>query len=179
MAQSLLCSSDLKFPTISKESQMADNEAFVHQNMVEAGTLTLLGDAIRSAIAWPLPHRQPGRKVATVRYLCQLYRQTLERVLAIEENDAYMDIVSESHPRFEEKLEKLRREHGAYRVAWQEITPRLDRVAATKGNEFEQLCEQISALLRKVDSHLQRESDLNSEAALVDLGGEGGSSNQL
>ncbi len=153
---------------------MTDDQAIIQQNLVEAGALALIGDAICSAILWPFPRRQPGRKVATVRYLCQLYRQTLERIVAIEENDGFMDIVGDSSGRFDGKLEKLRREHEAFRGEWQEIMPRLDRASATNEPEFEQICDQVSSLLDQVDRHLQRESDLLSEAALLDLGGEGG-----
>ena len=153
---------------------MDDHQAILNQNAVEARALGHFADAIRSAVAWPLPRRQPGRKVATVRYLCQLYRQMLERALAIEENDGFMDALSDSDSRFESQVEKFRREHAAIRCGWQEVAPRLDRVSAVNETEFEQICEQVNSLLDQMDRHLQRESDALVDASLIDLGGEGG-----
>ena len=153
---------------------MTDNQAIFQQNSVESGAISHLSDAIRSAITWPFPRKQPGRKVATVRYLCQMYRQTLERVMAIEENDGYMDAVRDSDIRFDDKMDQLRREHNVIRASWQEIMPQLERISPSNEPEFELICDHIVSLLGQVEQHLQREADLIAEAALVDLGGEGG-----
>ncbi len=155
-----------------KQSKMTDIQAIIDQNAIESGALGLLADAIRSATVWPLPRRQPGRKVATVRYLCQVYRQMFERVLAIEGNDGYMDVVSDADSRFEERLERFRREHHGYRAAWQEIMPQLDRVVASNEFDFELICEQINSLLTQIDRHFQRESELISQSSLLDFGDE-------
>src|SRR5260370_35079482 len=69
------------------------------QTLVENGMLMLIREGLRNTLAWSVQDAGIPRKLSTLRFITQSFQRHLERVLALEEHDGYMDLVLHESPR--------------------------------------------------------------------------------
>jgi hypothetical protein len=143
------------------------------QTLVENGLLQQLVEGLRSTLAWKVQGEDFSRKLATLRFITQSFQRHLERLMALEEYDGYMDLVATTDPRLGRRVDALRAEHGQFREAARRVVHRLERIAPTDLAAFNAIGDELRSLLEKVEEHGRKEIALLQEAVAQDSGGEG------
>ncbi len=149
------------------------NDDIAQQTLLEHEMLKHITDALRVTIAWQVQGGDFSRKLATVRFIALSLQRHLDHMLALEEYDGYMDVVAGHNPRLGRQVDTLRREHDQFRTAVNRIVPHLERASSSDSTEFAKVCEEILALLDKLDEHSRKEIALLQEAFKQEEGGEG------
>ncbi len=143
------------------------------QTLLEQGMLNHIMGALRSTIDWKLHGDDLSRKLSTLRFIAQSFQRHLERVLALEEYDGYMDMVGRLSPHLGKEVDALRREHDTFRKAVPRIVARLERISSTDPIPLGTVCDELLVLLDRLEGHSRRESALLQEAINREGGGEG------
>lgn len=143
------------------------------QAAIEHEMLKHIAAALRATMQMKSSGDDFSRKLTGLRFICQSFQRHLEHVMALEEFEGYMNIVTESYPQWSERTVKLRAEHDRFRDALGGLNYRLERTTPDDREAFQQLCEELGALLEQINDHNQRETALIQEAFLYDVGGEG------
>jgi hemerythrin-like domain-containing protein len=143
------------------------------QTFLEHGMLKNITDALRLTIAWQVQGEDFSRKLSTLRFIAHSLQRHLEHLMSLEEYDGYMDRVSQLTPYLGRRVDALRREHDEFRQAVHRILPHLERVSPTDHAEFGKLCDELLALVARLENHDRKEADLLHEAFGQDGGGEG------
>ncbi len=152
-------------------ASVTDSSASV--SWIEHQTLDHIKGALRVTLDWEAPSVSQSRKKSSVRFTLQSFCRHLERVMAIEEEDGYLDVVAEEKPYLEHRLKDLANDHHRFRARIRELAPRLDQVTDWQEEEFCEICQDIRDLLADVDRHDQQEVTLLQETLTMDEGGEG------
>jgi hypothetical protein len=142
------------------------------QTLVENDLLQHLVDGLRSTLAWQV-EGDVLRKLSTLRFIAQCFQRHLERMMALEEHDGYMDEVALLSPRLARRVDVLRGEHGRLREGARRTVVRLEQVEPTDGPEFAAVCADLAVLVDEVEKHSRKEVALVQEAFARDSGGEG------
>jgi len=145
----------------------------VNQTRVEKEMLKLLIEGLHNALAWRIYGEDLSRKLSTLKFVMRSFECHMERLMRIEERDGYMDIVLEKHPHLSKAFEALRKDHDEFRRQIGLIAKGLEHVYPTDLNTLNKICDQVAALLMKVEVHTQKEADLFQEAFERENGGEG------
>jgi hemerythrin-like domain-containing protein len=145
----------------------------IQQTLVEKKLLKVLVEGMKNTLAWRIRGDDMSRKLSTLRFITRSFRSHMERLMALEERDGYMDVVIEKHPHLNKKVEALRADHNDFRVGMKRLTDDLERVLPTDQKALNDLCDGASALLKKVDEHSTKEADIFQEAFEREEGGEG------
>ena len=74
------------------------HQDIAQQTLLEHGMLNHLTDALRSVIDWKFQGDDFSRKLSTLRFIAQSFQRHLERLMALEEYDGYMDMVGGLSP---------------------------------------------------------------------------------
>jgi len=149
-----------------------DHKAISDQVLVEHEMLMHVTNALRTILDWKARDYDLSRQLSSLRFTCGSFQRHLERLMALEEHDGYMDVVIKSHPEFAKEVDLLRKEHDDFRRTLNRTVHRLERVSPDDRPMFSAVCEELLALLEKVDKHSAKETDLLQEAFLRDEGGE-------
>lgn len=149
------------------------NDEIAQQAAIEHEMLKHIAAALRATMQWKLRGEDVSRKLGSLRFISQSFHRHLEHVMALEEYDGYMNVVTESYPEFTERTKKLRSEHDRFRETLGRLNYRLEHMSAADLSSFEESCLQLSKLLEEINDHNQRETALIQEAFLEDVGGEG------
>ncbi len=144
------------------------------QAAIEHEMLKHIASALRSTMQWELTGGDISRKLGSLRFISQSFQRHLDHVMALEEYDGYMNVVTESYPEYTERTEKLRCDHDRFRETIGRINYRLEHISPADFAAFEENCGTLSKLLEEINDHNQRETDLIQEAFFDDVGGEGG-----
>lgn len=148
-------------------------DEIAQQAAIEHEMLKHIAAAMRATIEWKLSGDDVSRKLGSLRFVSQSFQRHLEHVMALEEYDGYMNIVTESYPQLTERTEKLRQEHDRFRETLGRLNYRLERISPAELAAFEENCAELNQLLEEINDHNQRETALIQEAFLEDVGGEG------
>ena len=143
------------------------------QTFLEQGMLNHITDALRSTIDWKLQGDDLSRKLSTLRFMAQSLQRHLERVMALEEYDGYMDMVGRLSPHLGKEVDALRQEHDQFRKAVPRIVARLERISSTDHIPLGIVCDELLVLLEGLEGHNRKEADLIQEAFDREGGGEG------
>ena len=144
------------------------------QTEVEQEMLRQIMEGLRATAGWQVRGPDAARKLSTLQFIGHSFQRHLERLLAVEEDGGYMDLVSASAPQLGRAVDALRAEHDQFRTASRRVADRLERVSASDPAGLAEVCDELLALLRKVEAHNRKEIDLLQEAFAQDEGGEGG-----
>ena len=139
----------------------------------EALAVRRVKDSLRITLDWKAPSVALPRKLSSVAFIIRSLQRHLERQLALEEDGGYMEIVCQEKPNLQDHAERLRDDHDLFRDALRDILPGVEELTPDDEVRFQELCGEINALLRRIDSHDAEEADLLSEVLLTDEGGEG------
>jgi len=145
----------------------------VQQTMVEQNMLLLLVEGLRNTLAWEVQGGDIARKLSTLRFITQSFQRHLERVLAIEEDDGYMGLASQSSLWLGHGIHSLKMEHQQFRREAARIVHRFETVGPDDGDSFARICDELIGLLDRLQAHDDREGQLMQEAFARDEGGEG------
>ena len=149
------------------------NHDIAQQTVVENGMLKLLIEGLRSALAWKVTNDAFSRKLSSVRFITQSFQRHLERLMALEEYDGYMDRLKKKAPQLTRAVSDLKKEHEIFRTGIRRILHGLEHVSSTDYATFAHLCDELLTLLQTLDEHSKKETDLYHEAFEQDAGGEG------
>lgn len=148
-------------------------DEIAQQAAIEHEMLKHIAAALRATMQWKLTGEDLSRKLGSLRFISQSFQRHLEHIMALEEYDGYMNIVTESYPEFTERTQKLRAEHDRFREELGRVNYRLERMSGADLAAFNDNCTLLSQLLEEINDHNQRETALIQEAFLEDVGGEG------
>ncbi len=149
------------------------HDDIARQTLVEHGLLRHITEALRLTAVRKDEAHDVSRPLSTLKFITQSFERHLERLMALEEHDGYMDVVVRTEPRLAKAVDALREEHGQFRGAVGRLTRRLERLSAADPESFAAACDELLLLLDRVDRHSERESRLVHEALGRDDGGEG------
>lgn len=153
--------------------QGIDTRSQANAAWMEHQILDHIKKALRVTLDWKVPSVGMSRKLSSVQFTLKSFQRHLERLMDLEEHDGYMVLVAETKPNLYSRVERLENEHMAFRKAIQSLVPEVDAICEYQGNEFDELCDEIALLLRRVDHHDEEEIELLQETFLFDEGGEG------
>ena len=143
------------------------------QTLVENKMLMLVIEGLRNTLAWNVQGTDFARKLSTLRFIIQSLQRHLERVLALEEYDGYMDLVLQASPQLANSVDALRKEHQQFRKEASQIVHRFEHVSPTDGHSVARICGELVGLLDRLDAHNKKEVNLMQNAFAIDEGGEG------
>jgi hemerythrin HHE cation binding domain-containing protein len=149
-----------------------NRDEIAQQAAIEHEMLKHIAAALRATIGMKTAE-DITRKLTGLRFISQSFQRHLEHVMALEEFDGYMNIVTESYPELTDRTKRLRQEHDRFREELGRLVWRLDRVSSQQVGPFEEVCQELTAMLERVSDHNQREMALIQEAFSCDTGGEG------
>ena len=142
----------------------------LNQARVEQDMLANAKDGLSTALEWQTEGETFTRKLSSLRFAAQNYQSHLERSMAIEEHDGYMDYILEESPQYSKRITSLRKEHDEFRATMSEIMTKLERLAPTDHVGLQVIRQDVHALLRNYEAHNRREASLIQEAVLTDCG---------
>jgi hypothetical protein len=140
---------------------------------MEHQVLEHVKQALRVTINWQAPVVSMPRKLSSLQFTIKSFQRHFERVILIEEEGGYMADVLDVKPHLEERIGQLAGDHLRFRERLRELIPELNDIKEWEEPRFNQVCEDLRALLDEVDLHDAREVDLLQESLLTDDGGEG------
>jgi len=143
------------------------------QAMVEHAMLKHICNALRVTLDWKVEGGDFSRHLSSLRFVAQSLQRHLDRMMALEECDGYMDEVVETCPRLAEKVDALKQDHERFRQAVRRIVSRLDRLPSTDLAAFARTCDALRDLLERLDEHSATETTVIQEAYFQDEGGSG------
>lgn len=149
------------------------HDDLAQQTLVESDLLQALMEGLRAALAWEVRGEDCSRKLGTMRFIARSFQRHLERLIKLEEQDGYMDIVLEAKPFLSSRVNSLKHDHDAFRRALARLIHRLARVTAIDLATLEDVCGDFSELLDRLDVHHRREAKLFHEVFEQEEGGEG------
>ena len=144
------------------------------QAAIEHEMLKHIAAALRATMQWEPTGDDISRKLGSLRFISQSFQRHLDHVMALEEYDGYMNVVTESYPEYTERTEKLRCDHDRFREALGRVNYRLEHITPADVAAFRENCAKLAKLLEEINDHNQRETELIQEAFFEDVGGEGG-----
>ena len=103
--------------------------------------------------------------------MTESFQRHLEHLMALEEDDGYMEVVRECRPEFTSQVDALRTEHDDFRRRLRRATGRLERLSTSDVEHCEQVSQELGALLEQIDAHSRKEVDLLQQSLLQEEGG--------
>jgi len=149
------------------------HDTLAEQMVVEHGMFKHIIDGLQLAIHWQPDGDDIARKLSTIRFISQSLQRHLDRLLALEEYDGYMETVVKVSPQLGKRVDALRREHDQFRKTSHRVLHRLENVSPTDQAAFRDVCAELLTFLADLDKHTQKEVHLLQEAFERDSGGEG------
>jgi hemerythrin-like domain-containing protein len=147
------------------------HQAISQQMLIEHEMLSHLESALRALLQWTSKGQDLSRKLSSLRFMTESFQRHLERLMALEEDDGYMEVVRECRPEFTSQIEALRTEHDDFRRRLRRASARLERLSSIDVEHCEQVSAELNALLEKVDAHSRKEVDLLQQSLLQEEGG--------
>jgi hemerythrin-like domain-containing protein len=142
------------------------------QMLKEHEVLARLSDSLRTAIRWG-QHGDLSRKLAAVQFLTESFQRHLERMLELEEQGGYLEMLEKSHPQFQSRAATFREEHQQFRESTQRLLRGMGQSIVPTQSDVESHFNELTALLEKIDTHNKRELDLLQEMILHHQADEG------
>jgi hypothetical protein len=152
---------------------MSQQQQNMNQAAVEHEALRHIIGALRTVLDWKPAAEDVGRKLSSLRFICQSFQRHLERLMALKEQDGYMTNAVEQMPSLAEKVKVLLRDHDEFEESLHRLILRLEHIAPADKARFDALCQDLEEMLIKLEDHHRREAELMQEAYLRDVGGDG------
>jgi hypothetical protein len=135
------------------------------QMLLEHEILARVSDALRTAIGWSHPGGV-SRKLESLQFLAASYQRHLERMLDLEEQGGYLELVGQSHPDRATELQEFRAEHDRFRKEIEDLLQTMVGLDLPSHDDLLPLLDQITALVDQVDVHNKREMCFLQEIVL-------------
>jgi hypothetical protein len=150
-----------------------DRQEVAQQTQVEQEMLGHIMHVLRTSAAWPVIGTDASRKLSTLRFVAGSFQRHLERLLALEENDGFLDMVRSSAPWLGRKTDALQAQHAGFRAQAQQLVGRFERLSSSDLPGLDAVCADMLVLFGKIDEHNRKGIALLLEATARDEGGEG------
>lgn len=150
-----------------------DSSSTYYQFTVESEVLDHIKNALRGAIMSDGKRMGLDRKVSSVRFVAESLQRHLERLLDLEEEVGYQELLEEIKPHLHDRATLLLKEHMEIRKTLQAIAKMTPNLKPGDEPHFVHFCENVLALLDKVDRHERSERIILQELYCSDEGGEG------
>jgi hypothetical protein len=150
-----------------------DHDDVARQTQVEHQMLQHIMEGVRITVGWQVEGTDATRKLSTLSFMLQSFQRHLERLLALEEHEGYMDLVPANDARLARIANALKGEHQTFRSEAHRFVQRLERMQSTDLDGLAQVCSELLVLLKKIDAHSSKELALLHEAFGQDSGGGG------
>ena len=150
-----------------------DRQDIADQTRIEQELLRHVMEGLRLSTAWQVQGPDASRKLSTRRFVTASLQRHLERLLALEEDDGFLDQVPACAPRLARAAAALRAEHDGFRSEARRVVQRLEPLPATDPAALEEVGRVLVALLDRIEGHNRQEMALVQEALLRDEGREG------
>jgi hypothetical protein len=150
-----------------------DRQDIADQTRIEQELLRHVMEGLRLSTAWQVQGPDASRKLSTLRFMTGVFQRHLERLLALEEYDGFMDQVVACAPQLARVTVALRAEHDGFRTEARRLAQHLERLPATDPAALEKVGGELLALLDRIEGHNRKEMALVQEALMRDEGGEG------
>ncbi|HEY5314412.1 MAG TPA: hemerythrin domain-containing protein [Pirellulales bacterium] len=141
--------------------------SLAHQTLVEHQILEYVKDALRLTLEMKVSSTSLARKLSSVRFMAQSFQRHLDRLLDLEEDGGYMEMVRGRRPELIDEAARLRHEHGELRERLAGIQLGLAGLADNDDERFHGVCYKLRDLLDRLDEHDAREINL-LEQVLID-----------
>lgn len=129
--------------------------------------------AVLVTLNWQAPSVSMPRKLSSLQFTMQSFQRHFDRIVSIEEDGGYMAQAVDTKPYFQDRVDQLSREHGAFRDRIRRIVAEFGGITEWEEPQFENLCNELRELIANVDEHNKQEVELLQESVLMDEGGEG------
>lgn len=153
--------------------QAIDTKSQANAACLEHEILNHVKQALRVTLGWKVPAEGISRKLSSVQFTLKSFQRHLERLMNIEEQDGYMAFVGEIKPNMHFRVDRLEHDHGRFRRTMENLLPKVDTLSEYDAKEIATVCDEIYALLERVDHHDKEEIALLQDSMWLDEGGEG------
>lgn len=153
--------------------QTINTSAQANAACMEHEILNHVKQALRVTLGWKVPPEGVSRKLSSVQFTLKSFQRHLERLMNIEEQDGYLSFVEDAKPNMHFRVDKLVSDHQRFRSDLDNLMPKVDSLSEYSDDEVDTVCEEIYALLEKVDHHDKEEIALLQDSMWFDEGGEG------
>lgn len=150
-----------------------DRQEIAQQTQIEHKLVKQVVEGLRLATGWEVSGQDATRKLSTLRFVTQSFQRHLERLLALEEYDGYLGVVSASAPHLARSTVALQEEHNTFRDEVRQIVERLEQLQPTDLDGLDDTCQTLLQLLDRIETHNHKEISLLLEAFVQEEGGEG------
>jgi hypothetical protein len=150
-----------------------DRQEIAQQTQVEQEMLGHIMHVLRTATTWPVHNADASRKLSTLRFVGQSFERHLERLLVLEENDGFLDLVRRIAPWMGRKTDALQAQHAGFRTQSHQLVGRLEALGPSDVPALDAVCGDLLRLLARIEEHNGKEVGLLQEALARDEGGEG------
>src|SRR5262245_60739827 len=130
-----------------------DRQDIAEQTRVEQEMLRHLMEGLRLSTTWQVRGPDASRKLSTLRFVTGSFQRHLERLLALEEDDGFMDKVLACAPHLGRTTVALRAEHVSFRSEARRVVQQLERLQATDLAGVEEVGGELVALLARIEGH--------------------------
>jgi hemerythrin-like domain-containing protein len=129
--------------------------------------------ALLVTLNWQAPAVSMPRKLSSMQFTIKSFQRHFERVISIESEGGYMANVVEAKPYMQDRIDQLAGDHARFRERLRMLMPQLNDIKEWEEPRFEQVCDDLRALIADIDRHNEQEVELLQESMLIDDGGEG------
>ena len=123
-------------------------------------------NALRTILDWKDHDYDLSRKLSSLRFATQSFERHLDRLMAIEEHEGYMEVIGHSSPELQSAVGTLQQEHVQLRTTLNDIVHRLDTLSPTDHAGYGKVCAELAAFFDRVDGHNRKETELLARALL-------------
>ncbi len=134
-----------------------DRQDIAEQTRIEQELLRHVMDGLRLSTTWQVQGPDASRKLSTLRFVMGVFQRHLERLLALEEYDGFMDKVGACAPHLSRVTVALRAEHDRFRAEVGRLAQHLERLPATDQAALEKVGGELLALLDRIEGHNRKE----------------------
>jgi hypothetical protein len=150
-----------------------DRQDIAEQIRFEQELLRHVMEGLRLSTTWQVRGPDASRKLSSLRFVTGSFQRHLERLLALEEDDGFLDKEVACAPHLGRATAALRAEHDGFRRESRRVVQELERLPVTDLSGLEKVGVELVALLDRIEGHNRKEIALLQEAFRRDEGGEG------
>ena len=164
---------------IQSEGCTRDAVAIASACRTEASILRSVRGALDRALGWDVNSTGFTQKLCSVNFALKSLDRHIQRMMELEERGGYMIVVGDTKPNLRDRAELLQAEHDMLRERFGQVMsgfealPHVVALNAAQQDRFVQLCDELDMLLRELDHHEAKETELLQDVLLCDEGGEG------
>jgi hypothetical protein len=145
-----------------------DPKALAKTALFEHDMLIQISKALQVVLPWKVEGADISRKLSPLRFISQSLHWHLERLMALENSEAYREAIQLAHAELPRaaRLEALRHQHEEFRAALAHVLSPLESLSPHDHVALDVLCNELSALLHTLEEHMRKEQLLLPEVAL-------------